>query len=1013
MPLSTWAIRNPILPIILFILLSIAGLFAFMKLPVNNMPNVVVPFIHVMIVEPGATPTEIESQITKRVESALSNLSGVKHISSTISEGGSATMVEFHLGTSTDRAFNDTRDAINMIRSELPANTQEPIVQRFEIDSAPTLIYSVEAPELRPEDLSWYVDDTVHRELSALPGVGNVHRHGGIGQAVTLTLDPMKLASLGVSAGQLSRQLARTHLDLPAGKVTIAGTEYALRTLGNMPSIEALKQMPIALSQGTVVKLEDIGTITETEVEPKSITRLNGKPVVTFQVFRTKGASEVDVASVVEAKLADLEKQNKKIHFKQIFSMAKFTKTTFKSTLYTFIEGCALTILVVFCFLRDKRATLIAAITIPLSILPTFLCLYALGFTLNAISLLAISLVTGVLVDDAIVEIENIHRYMRAGKNPYEAAMLASEEIGLAVVATTLVICAVFVPVSFMAGVIGQFFKQFGLTVAIAAFFSLMVARLLTPMLAAFFLKAPKHTGTLKSSRWKDYYIALVTWTLNNRFKTVVIALVSMVLSFSVLPFLSSGFIPYEDYSESRLSLQLPKGTPFEQTDRQTQKVASMLRNYKEVEDILTNTYANESDFQIKLVPPKDRNLDQRAFENKVLADLKKLPDMRISFTNLGGQKDVSITLVSDDGESLVKTAEIIASQMADLSGLSGVTTSANLKQPEIIIRPDFGKAAQLGVSVQEMSDVLNIATLGDSEINLSKFNYGSRQVPIFVRFSRKAHDNIALIENIMLPTAGGDSVPLSAVATIEYGSGPSTIERFDRHRKIALEANLNGLALGEALKQIYALPAMKNLPPQVKIENVGDAEMMMKLCKEFLQALAAGLLMVYFIQVLLYKNWIQPLVRMAALPLSIGGTFLLLLFTGTEISMPVAIGILMLMGIADKNSILLVDCMLDLIKQGVPKNEAIIQACAIRSRPIIMTSLAMLAGMMPIALGLGMDTAFRAPMAIAVIGGLTSSTALSLIFVPVFFSYVRDFEAYMSRKWLSDRKYQVVTNEG
>lgn len=1009
MSLSTWAIRNPIPPIVLFLVLSIAGLLAFIKLPVNNMPNVVIPVVTVAIVQPGASATEIESQITRRVESAVASLQGIKHISSTVYEGSSHTTLEFQLETSPDRAVNDTRDAISAIHNQLPNTIQEPRIQRFEIDGGPILIYSVQAPELKAEDLSWFIDDTVSRELLAIPGVASVQRQGGVEQAITLTLDPMKLASLGVSAGQISRQLAQMNVDLPAGRVILSGTEYALRTIGNVHSVEALKQLAIPLGQGRTVRLSDLGTIVEGGAEARGITRLNGKPVVTFQVFRTKGSSEVTVAAKVDAKLTELSAKDKQISFKNIFSIAQFTETSFKSTVYTFFEGCILTILVVFCFLRDKRATLIAALTIPLSILPTFLCLYWLGFTLNAISLLGISLVTGVLVDDAIVEIENIHRYMRAGKNPYDAAMIASDEIGLAVVATTLVICAVFIPVSFMGGVIGQFFKQFGLTVAIAAFFSLVVARLLTPMLAAYFLKAPvDRDEEIKPTVWMQGYINLVQWTLKNRFKTLMIALVSMVLSFSVLPFLSSGFIPYDDYSSSRLTLQLPKGTPFEETDVQAQRVAALLRQYKEVEYVLTSTHANFSDLQIKLVSPKERSLDQREFENKVFLELKKLPDMKLAFTNLDGRKDVSITLVSDNGELLTKTAETIQAQMGSIVGLTGINTTASLKQPEIIIEPDFAKAAQLGIGVQQISDALSIATLGDVESNLSKFNYGYRQVPILVRFSKGARHDLSLVENIMLPTNDGDSIPLLAVANIKYGMGPSTIERHNRHRRISLEANLNGLALGEALNKIYALPAMKNLPQGVKIENIGDAQMMSSLFTEFLQALGAGLLMVYVIQVLLYKNWLQPLTRMAALPLSIGGTFLICLITGTELSMPVIIGILMLMGIADKNSILLVDCMFDLIKQGMSKNDAIVQACIIRARPIIMTSLAMLAGMMPIAIGFGLDTAFRAPMAIAVIGGLVSSTALSLIFVPVFFSYVRDLEGYIGRLFSQSKKCDV-----
>jgi len=997
--LSTWAIRNPIPPIVLFLVLSVAGTLAFFKLPVNNMPNVVVPIVTVMVAQPGASAMEIESQITRRVESALSSVQGAKYIHSSVYEGHSHTTVEFELEIMPDRALNDAKDAIASIKSYLPRSAQEPIVQRFEIDGGPMLIYSVQAPELSAQALSWFIDDTLSRELLAIPGVAQVQRLGGIDQAITLTLDPIKLASLGVSAGQVSRALAQTNVDLPAGRLTLSGREYALRTIGNMTSFDALKQFPIALGHGKVVKLSELGTLVETQSPSHNIARLNGKPVVSFEVLRTKSASEVDIAPKVQAKLKALTEKDKTLSFQEIFSIAKFTSTSFKSTIYTFFEGCVLTILVVYLFLRDKRATWIAALTIPLSILPTCLCLYWLDFSLNAISLLAISLVTGVLVDDAIVEIENIHRYMRLGKTPYEASMIAADEIGLAVVATTFVICAVFIPVSFMHGIIGQFFKQFGLTVAIAAFFSLVVARLLTPMLAAFFLKKPIEHET-KASVWMHYYIQTIHWTLKNRFKTVIIALLTICLSFSVLPFLSTGFIPYEDYSASRLILELPKGTPVEKTDEQAQKIALILRQHKEVEYVLTNSHANSASFQIKLVPPNNRSLDQREFENKLMVELKRIPDVRLSFMNLDGEKDLSITLVSDNGPLLSHTAERIANAMSKIPGLHGVSTTENLKQPEIIIRPDFAKAAQLGINVQDISDALNIATLGDEESNLSNFNYGDRQVPIIVRFEKGKDNDIGLIENLMLPTQNGDSVPLLSVATIEYAMGPSSIERYNRQRRIAIEANLEDIALGEALKKIYALPELKKLPKGVQLKNIGNVEMMESLFNEFLQALMTGLLMVYVIQVLLYKNWLQPFTRMAALPLSVGGTFILCLVTGTELSMPVFIGILMLMGIADKNSILLVDCMFDFIKKGYTQQEAIVQACQVRARPIIMTSLAMLAGMLPIALGLGLDTAFRAPMAIAVIGGLVSSTALSLIFVPVFFSYVRDFENYISKWW-------------
>jgi HAE1 family hydrophobic/amphiphilic exporter-1 len=1000
MQLSTWAIKNPIPPIVLFLVLTFAGLHSFFQMPINNMPSVVVPIVAVDISQPGAAAAEVETQITRRVEGAIAGLQGVKNITSTISEGSSSTVIEFHLETDFDRAVNDTRDAISNIRDQLPKSVLEPNIRRIEIDGGAILIYSIEAPELKAEELSWFIDDTLSRELLSIRGVASVSRQGGREHEITVTLNPAKLSAFGVTAAEISSQLALTNINLPGGRATLSGTEYTIRTLGSAANVKDLQEIQIALPNNRFVKLSDIASITDGGAEQRSITRLNGKPAITFSVFRSKGSSEVTVAKKVEQKLSEIAEAQKGVHFKQIFSLVTFTEISFKSAIYTFFEGAALTILVVFLFLRDRRATVIAALAIPLSIIPTFLFMSLLGFSLNVISLLAISLVTGVLVDDAIVEIENIHRHMKEGKKPYEASIVAAEEIGLAVVATTFVICAVFFPVSFMPGMVGQFFIQFGLTVVLAAFFSLVVARLLTPMLCAYLLKDTGHEKEIKRSRWLEKYGYIVNWTLNNRLKTLGIAGLSMILSFAMIPFLSSGFIPYEDYSQSRLSIELPRGATLEQTDEAAQKIAEILRQRKEVDYVLTsvdgvNGGVNKASIDVKLVSPKQRDMDQREFENMVLPELKAIPDIRVNFANSEGESDISIALVSDHGEFLEQAASALESEMRAIPELSSVSTTASQKQPEIIIIPDYAKAAAAGVSVQTISDTINIATIGDIEANLAKFNAGNRQIPIRVRLPEGELQSIDTIRNLKLPTSQGGTITLSAIAEIKFGYGPTVIERYNRQRKIALEANLNNAPLGEALEKIYALPSMKNLPKEVKVQNTGDAELMQELFSGFMGAVFAGLMMVYAIQVLLYKDWIQPFTRMAALPLSIGGAFLALLITGTDLSLPAVIGLLMLMGIADKNSILLVDYMLELMHKGTPRREAIMQACMVRAKPIIMTSLAMLAGMLPVALGIGLDTAFRAPMAIAVIGGLISSTALSLIFVPVLFSYVRDFEEW------------------
>lgn len=999
MPVSTWAVRNPIPPIVLFLALTVGGLAAFWKLPVNNMPTMALPAVSVTVGQPGAAPTEIETQITRRVEGTLAGLNGVKRMTSKIAEETSVTTVEFHLDTGIDRAVSDVRDAVANIRDQLPRSIQDPQVRREEADGAELIVFSAEAPGLRSEDLAWFVDDTVTRALLSVPGVAKVRRQGGTAHEITVTLDPIRLAAFGVSAAEVSRQLAVTGVDLPGGRLVQGGMEHGLRTLGGVRSVAALRDLWIGLGPGRGVRLGTIAEVTDGGAEPRSVTRLDGVPAVTFSVFRTKGASELTVGAAVVQALGEIEAANPGIAFKEIFSLVTFTQTSFDSTLYAFFEGAVLTVLTILLFLRDGRATALAAVTIPLSIIPTFLVIHVLGFSLNMVSLMAVSLVTGVLVDDAIVEIENIHRHMANARRPYDAAVIAADEIGLAVVATTAVIGAVFLPVSFMGGVVGQFFTQFGITVSVAAFFSLAVARLLTPMLAAYLLKAPARPGDAPGG-WTVRYRRLVGWTLDNRGKTLGIAALSMILSFGLLPSLSTGYLPYEDYAQSSMRVELPRGATLAQTDAAAQRMAEILRARPEVVSVLTTaggeSGVNTAGVEIKLVPPAMRNLSQRAFESLVLPDLSAVPDVRVTFANAAGTKDISIAVTGETPEALDAAARAIERGMRGIAGLTSVGSTAPSEQPEIVIVPDFAKAAQLGVTVQALSDAVTIATIGDIEANLAKLTRDGRHLPIRARLASGPATTLDTVRDLRLPTAAGGSVALSAVADIRFGFGPASIERYDRRRKIAVEANLDGLSLGDALERIHALPAMQSLPAGVAVRNTGDAEDMADLFSRFMGAIATGLLAVYAIQVLLYKDWIQPFTRMAALPLSIGGAFLALVLTGTDLNMPAAIGLLMLMGIADKNSILLVDSMVEHLRRGVPRRTAVVEACSVRARPIVMTSLAMLAGMLPIALGIGLDTAFRAPMAIAVVGGLISSTLLSLVFVPVLFDCVCDFEDWL-----------------
>lgn len=1011
MPLSTWSIRNPIPPLVLFLVLIVTGMISFKFLPITQTPNLVIPVVIVTINQPGAAPAEIETQVTQKVEGALTGIQGVKHINSTIREGSSSTMIEFYMSTNIDRAVNDTRDAVTKIRSDLPSSILDPVIQRFEAESQPILIYTLGSAERNQEELSWFIDDTLSRELLSVSGVASVTRNGGIDREITLVLDPERLAAYGITAQQISSQIAQTNVNLPSGRFSLGKQEFTLRTIGNQRTVENLSQMWISLNGQQRVKLTDLGQIVDGSIEQRNITRQDNNPVITFSITRSKGSSDVDVGRHVAEKIEKLKKSNPDLKFTLALSMVEFTQTTYDSTIYTFFEAAFLTIFVIFLFLRDARATLIAAITIPLSIIPTFIFMQAMDFSLNMVSLLAISLVTGVLVDDAIVEIENIHRHMLEGSKPYKAAVIAADEIGLAVVATTMVICSVFMPVSFMDGIAGQYFREFGLTVAVSAFFSLVVARLLTPMLCAYFLKLPKHVHEERKQSWiMKNYQRMLRWTLDHRLKTVSLAMIVMYFSFGLAGFVPTDFIPASDYGQSRLSVQLPRGASADQTDNAMQIIAQKLKARPEVDFTITSVSSqnvNRGEINIKLVPVKERELSQREFESDVLPSLMALPDVKVDFSKVEGGKDISYNLIGNDNELLQKTAEAIEREMRTVPELISVSTGAGERQPEVIITPNYPKATQLGITPEAIGYALNVATLGDIESRLAKFNEGSRQIPIRVRLPVGESQHIDILRNLPIKTASGISVPLSAIADLSFALGPTVIERFDRVQKIAVEANLNNVALGEGEAKMFELPSIKNLPEGISLSKTGDAEVFAELLTNFFLAIGAGLLLVYVVQVLLYKDWLQPLTRMAALPLSIGGAFILLLITGTPFSMPVMIGMLMLMGIADKNAILLVDYMLELIDRGFDKRTAILKACEVRARPIIMTSLAMLAGMIPISLGIGLNTEFRAPMAVAVVGGLISSTLLSLIFVPVLFSIVRDFKV-----WLASKLTRLVNKE-
>lgn len=993
MNISAWSIRNPVPSLVLFMVLLVLGLTSFQSLPVTRFPNIDLPVIQARIYQSGAAPSELETQITKRVEDAIAGVTGVKHITSSVTEGSSITTVEFELEVDPDRALNDVKDAVQRIRTDLPRTIEEPVVTRIEIEGLPVVTYSARAPSMTPEELSWFVDDTLVRLMQGVKGVSEVKRMGGVLREIRVNLDPDRLLAFGVTAGDVNQQVRSSNINLAGGRGEIAGREQAIRTLASKETVADLAQTMIALPGGRKVRLDELGTVTDEVEEPRTFAKLDGEEIVAFSISRAKGESDTEVADAAAKRIDEIRKLYPDIQIQRIDNTVDHTVGVYHSTMKTLMEGAVLAIIVVFIFLRDWRATIIAAIALPLSIIPAFWAMSAMDFSLNLVSLLAITIVTGILVDDAIVEIENIVRHMQMGKSPYRAALEAADEIGLAVIAITTTIIAVFTPVSFMGGIAGQYFKQFGLVVAAAVFFSLLVARLITPLLAAYFMRSHAHEE--KEGRMMRTYTRLVSWSVRHYAATVGLGLLIFAGSIGSFYLLPSGFLPQEDSGRMLLGVELPPGTRLADTEAATDLVVKRITARPDIEGVFVlggtllggGEEVRKATLIVTLKPRKDRVLKQSQITSEIDRDLSDIPDIRYFFMQDDGQREFQLVVTGRDGEAVSKAAAELTSQAKRIPFLQNVVSTAELDRPELRVYPRSEVAAELGITTETISEAVRIATIGDIGANLAKFDVGERQVPIRVQLKTSARESRQLIENLKIATASGSSVPLSTVATFDYGQGPTAIDRYDRTRRIVLGAGLaTGTPLGDAVNAVMALPAARNLPPGVEIKQFGAAEIMGEVFESFEKAMGAGLMMVYAVLVLLFASFLQPITILFSLPLSIGGAITALALTGNPISLPVVIGILMLMGIVTKNAIMLADFAVEEMKRGVPRAEAIVDAGRKRARPIIMTTIAMVGGMLPSALALESGGEFRAPMAIAVIGGLISSTVLSLLFVPAVF---------------------------
>ncbi len=1015
--LSAWGIRNPIPVSVLFIALVVMGLFAYTQLPIKNFPNVQFPGVAVTVTRSGAAPAEMESQITRQIENSMAGLANVQSITSTITQGASTTVVEFYLGTDLQKAVDDVRTRTDQARADLPRDIDPPLVKRLEIDDQPIITYAVSAPAMSTQELSWFIDDTLARALQAVPGVAQVSRVGGVDREINVLVDPDRLAAQGLTADNVSQALAVASLDAPGGRVEVGGREQSLRILGAAASVEQIRDISIPTAGGHSVRLSDVADVGDGSAEVRSFAFLNGSPVVGFQVSKVKDASEITTENGVSAAIEKLLKSHKGVAVTKILSRVDQTRAGFIATWHTLLEGMLLAALVVFIFLRDWRSTLITAVAMPVSLIPTFFFMNMLGFSLNMVTLLGLTLVIGILVDDAIVEIENIEKRVYRGLRPYYAAIQGADQIALAVVATTFAIAATFFPVVFMPGIPGQFFREFGVTVTVAVLFSLLVARLLTPLMAAYFLVPKPAKKRLELPR---LYRRTLTWALDHRGASVIFATILFFLSIALVVPLPKGVQPEGNPNFLSVAIEAPPGSTVDDMRAVVTQVYRLLASQPEAESVFAQvgsggpsggppgtSSAGVTKGTVTLILKEHRALRVSEIRDRIRPMLLKIPDARLSFDNAEfGSAGINIILTSETGEGLEAAGLALQRQMRTLPGLVDTRPTTPPSGPEVIVRPKADEAARLGVSVATIAAAARVATVGDIDANVAKLNEGERRIPIRVRLPQDARADLSVIKNMRIPTATGGTTTLETVADVYFQAGPAQISRFDRRRNLTIRADLTGgVQLGDALNKVEALPILKNPPPGIGRASQGQEQALAQLTLGFMVAFAEAIGLVYMVMVLLFRSFFKPVIIMMALPTAVGGAFLALLLGGSMLGIPSLIGFLMLMGLAAKNSILLVEYAIEREREGYSQREALLEACRERARPIVMTSLAMMAGMLPTALSIGQGSEFRQPMAIAVIGGLITSTILSLVLVPVVYEFVDDFE-----RWILPRLSRLAT---
>jgi HAE1 family hydrophobic/amphiphilic exporter-1 len=1020
MKLADVSIRRPVFATMMILALIVLGLFSYLKLNVDLYPNVDIPYVIITTVLPGAGPEQIETDVTKKIEDAVNPIEGVDWIQSYSREGVSIVVIAFKLEIDGKVAAQDVREKLAAIKSNLPQDIEEPIIQRYDPASLPIMSLSVSG-ERSVKDVTTFTKNVVKKRLENIPGVGSVDLVGGAEREIEIAVDASKLKAYQLSIQDVIQNVGASNIEIPGGNLIDGRRQVLLRTMGKYQNVDDFNNVIVANPKGKVVHLNQIASITDGVKEQTSLTRVNGYSAVGLNIIKQSGSNTVKVAEEVQKQLAKLQSQlppDIKINLAKDNSV--FIKDSINDVLFDILYGGLLAVIVVYLFLANFRATVISALALPSSIIASFIVMYALNFTLNMMSLLALSLAVGLLIDDAIVVIENIYRHMHQGETPLEAAKSASEEIGLAVMATTFTVVAVFVPVAFMPGIVGRFFYQFGITISVAVLVSLFVAFTLTPMLSSKWLRREdealskkgnilqrilyyfNHFFEILSSKYKS----ALNWSLKHR-KTVIFgSVVVFIFSLMLMGALGNQFFPESDQNEFNITINAAPGSSLEQTSNICSQIEKTLKTYPEVTTILTtigagNDPVTKANILVKLVNKKERSKSDKVIMNELRTQLKYLPGANLGFGVQGGPggggKPVTLSVRGDDLDKVKQYAEKVEAIVRSTPGAVDIENSLETSKPEIRLLIDREKASDLGVNPLLIAS--SVRSMVDGYV-ATQYQEGDEQFDVRVRLNKNNRKNITDISDLMLKSTKKASdgsaiiIPVIDVAKISEGVGPSQVNRYARQKEIRIDANLSGELLGNVLAAIQKETAKINFEPGYSVSVVGEGQMQEESFNNILLSLMLAIVFVYIVLAAQFDSFVHPFSIMLALPMAIIGAVIMLLIFGSSLSVISFIGIIMLMGLVTKNGILLVDYTNVLRGRGLSRFDALLLAGPTRLRPILMTTFAMIFGMMPVAFALGEGAEFRAPMGQAVIGGLITSTFLTLFVVPVVYTILDDLSS-------------------